>query len=157
MFRILFLTIALLLSACGSSNEPTPVPTPTPTPAVAFDPAKIDTPKIPTTFKTIKTSVIKDVAAWNALWALSTNQYVVPEVDFSKRMVVAMFWSQSTPCSGASHYINEVASTSTAVEVRYMDIPSPSTSTTCAQVVVDSSQGFSIPVTDKPINFVKIN
>ena len=142
MFRILFLTMALLLSACGSSDD-----------TEVSDSVQLVMPGLR---NTSETAVYRDTASWDAVWEANADKNVAkPEIDFSKRMVLAVFIAHSSGCGNSE--LLDVVFTANGVFVYYRDnrgTPGPA-NVVCTAVITHTSHGVSIPVTTKPISFIR--
>jgi hypothetical protein len=104
-----------------------------------------------------RTSVVKDAAALNALWAEHAKFQVpapdAPKVDFSHQMVLAVFGGGlPNPCHSMG--INRVASTGDKIVVEYAEYDMTPVRI-CTQMVIEPMQLVVVERSDAPVEFVK--
>ncbi len=110
------------------------------------------------TFSNIETPrevVIKDAAAWSALWAEhSKTRVVAPEFDFSRNMLVAVFAGSGNAGCGSFDVVYVGAKDGKLlVEYEYRDM---SPVATCLAVVTQPMRVVAVPKVDAPVEFRKI-
>lgn len=106
--------------------------------------------------------VIKDVSEWARVWALHTANIVpatpLPTVDFSRKMVLAVFNGQKpNGCHGfGSLNLNAVASgTASASTLRVVHVvPLPDPAATCTQSMVSPAMLIEVDRMDGSVRFV---
>lgn len=110
------------------------------------------------TFSNIETPrevVIKDAAAWSALWAEhSKARIAAPEVDFSRNMLVAVFQGNANPVCGSFDFVH-VGSKDGKLLVEY-EIRDLSPVATCLAVVTQPMRVALVPKVDVPVEIRKI-
>lgn len=99
--------------------------------------------------------VVKDAAAWTALWAEhSKTRIAAPSVDFSRNMVVAVFSGDvSSGCKTTS--IVKVVSREGKMVVEYQE-RDITTVAVCLPVVSQPMQAVSVPRIDAKVEFLKV-
>ncbi len=106
--------------------------------------------------KTAQNSVIKDNAAWVKLWAAHTNNGVVPPpaIDFSKRMVVAIFLGAGGSCRGVDGV--NVWRSGGRINVAHVDhVPGPGT--LCTANITTPSHLISLERSEEPVEVMAIS
>jgi hypothetical protein len=99
--------------------------------------------------------VIKDAAAWSALWAEhSKTNKAVPEVDFSRNMLVAVFQGNGNPGCGSFDVVH-VGAKDGKLLVEY-EIRDLSPVALCLAAVTQPMRVVSVPKLDVPVKFRKI-
>ena len=158
--RLLLILSLLAVSACGGSNTDAP-------PANTVAPSGTTTVPSEVVFETIDHSVssdvvtkqlhvVRDATAWAALWAQHTSNIFppppVPAVDFSTKMVLAVFLgSRENGCYSVAITRVHIETSSTMVEYHGV-IPLPNA--ICPLVITNPSHIVAIPVTSTPVQFV---
>lgn len=106
-----------------------------------------------------RTAVIRDDAAWNALWQEHVGQSrsaPLPPVDFSQRMVLAVFLGrESVTCGSMSIEHVYRRSNPERLEVQYR-VVDPGPNVVCIAANVNQSSFVSVPVSSLPVEFVKL-
>jgi hypothetical protein len=99
--------------------------------------------------------VVKDAAAWAALWAEHKQSgNPAPEVDFSRNMVVALFAGETASgCKSTS--IVKVVSRDGKMVVEYQE-RDLATLAPCLPVVTQPMQAVSVPRVDAKVEFLKV-
>jgi len=99
--------------------------------------------------------VIRDAAAWNALWAEhSKTRIAAPEVDFSRNMLVAVFAGSGNAGCGTFDVVNVMSKDGKVlVEYEYRDM---SPVAICLAVVTQPVRVVALPKVDAPVEFRKI-
>jgi hypothetical protein len=104
---------------------------------------------------TAREVVVKDAAAWAALWAEhSKNGTPAPQFDFSRNMLVAVFAGDRSGGCGMFNVVYVGAQGGKLlVEIEYRDV---SPVATCLPVVTQPMRVVSVPRVDAPVEFRKI-
>jgi len=99
--------------------------------------------------------VIKDAAAWSALWAEhSKTKIAAPDVDFSRNMLVAVFAGSGNAGCGTFDVVNVMSKGGKVlVEYEYRDM---SPVAICLAVVTQPVRVVVLPKVDAPVEFRKI-
>jgi len=99
--------------------------------------------------------VIKDLAAWNMLWAEhSKNKIAAPQVDFSRNMLVAVFAGSGNAGCGTFDVVNVMSRDGKVlVEYEHRDM---SPVAICPAVVTQPVRVIALPRIDAPVEFRKI-
>ncbi|WP_157202166.1 hypothetical protein [Massilia sp. Root335] len=104
-----------------------------------------------------QTLVIKDQAAWDTLWrqhaAGRTPAPAVPKVDFTRRMLVAVFGGEyADSCHGIAIARVAAGASTLDVEVAERDVPAQAV---CLPVVRHPMQVAAVERTDADVDFIK--
>lgn len=107
---------------------------------------------------TARTAVARDGASWNALWtqhmAIVMPPPPAPAVDFTSRMVVAVFIGmRPNGCYGAS--ITDVTQANSNTTVYFQEI-TPQPMSVCTQAVTAPSHIVSVPAASGTVEFLQI-
>lgn len=98
--------------------------------------------------ETAREVVIKDAAAWSALWAEhSKTRIAAPEVDFSRNMLVAIFHGNNPPCG--SFDVVYAGSKDGKLLVEY-EVRDMSPVALCLAVVTQPMRVVAVPKVDAP-------
>jgi hypothetical protein len=100
--------------------------------------------------------MIKDSAAWNKLWAQHTNNsgVVTPTVDFTKRMVAAIFLGEKP--SGCYAVLDANAWRNNGkLYITHHD-KTPGTHELCTQSITTPAYFIEIDRTDDPVEFIAV-
>jgi len=105
--------------------------------------------------ETAREVVIKDAAAWSALWAEhSKTRIAAPEVDFSRNMLVAVFQGSGNPGCGTFDVVH-VGSKDGKLLVEY-EIRDMSPVMLCLAAVTQPMRVVAVPKVDARVEFRKI-
>jgi hypothetical protein len=109
--------------------------------------------------------VIKDKAAWAALWTEHAGQVrlltetgaavpmrPLPDVDFNSQMVIGVFTGGGNGCNSTS--IDSVSSDGKAITVRHSDTV-PGIGIMCTMIATSPAQLVAVPKSDLPVQFVR--
>jgi hypothetical protein len=106
-----------------------------------------------------RTVVIKDTAAWNTLWQEHTGPSrtaPLPPVDFSQRMVLAVFLGRESATCGSMSIENVLQrGNPDRIEAQYR-VVDPGPNVVCIAANLNQSSFVSMPVTTLPVTFVKL-
>lgn len=102
--------------------------------------------------------VVRDGAAWAALWAEHgagrTPPPELPEVDFSREMVVGFFWGEK-PTAGYRVEISEVLAEAGRLVVR-VEVGSPPPGAPVVQVLTQPHHLVRLPRSELPVEFLVV-
>jgi hypothetical protein len=102
---------------------------------------------------------IKDNAAWNTLWQEHVGQSrtaPLPPVDFSQRMVLAVFLGRESVTCGSMSIENILQrGNPERIEVQYR-VVDPGPNVVCIAANLNQSSFVSVPVSSLPVEFVKL-
>jgi hypothetical protein len=101
-----------------------------------------------------KTAVVRDAAAWKALWQRHASDRELPAVDFSKEMVVAVFLGSRTT-SGYDVAIQGTRVDDGKLVVDYRESSPPRDAMT-AQVITAPFHIAAVPARSGDVRFEKI-
>lgn len=105
--------------------------------------------------ETAREVVIKDAAAWSALWSEhSKTRIAAPQVDFSRNMLVAVFQGSGTPGCGSFDVVH-VGAKDGKLLVEY-EIRDMSPVMLCLATVTQPMRVVAVPKIDAPVEFRKI-
>jgi len=171
-FAAILFCLAMLLQGCnkqGSEEKPVEIGQP---PAAqpadskpAFTPRTITVPQgakfsdVQSTFTTAKNMVITDPAEFTKTWQeIYREQFprpILPDVDFSKEMVIAVFMGEQ-PTAGYFIDIIEVTEYADRIEVQIVK-HKPAPDAPVAQVVTRPFCVAKIEKIDKPARFIEVS
>ena len=99
--------------------------------------------------------VVRTAADWAALWQRHESGKALPDVDFSREMVLAVA-AGSRPTGGWEVDILGVERAADAVVVRYT-IRGPQRGQIAASIVTSPFQFVRVPAVDGPVRFERVN
>jgi len=98
---------------------------------------------------------VRDAEAWNRLWAEHAGPGLVhrptPEVDFSKKMVIGMFFGAGSACDSFGIDTVKRKDGPPRIEVAWKQAPPPEV---CAAAVVNHAVLITVPASALPVEFV---
>lgn len=104
--------------------------------------------------ETAREVVIKDAAAWSALWAEHSNTRIAaPEVDFSRNMLVAVFQGNNPICGSFDVVYAGAKDGKLLVEVEIRDL---SPVALCLAAITQPMRVALLPKVDAPVEIRKI-
>ncbi|NEX63123.1 hypothetical protein [Noviherbaspirillum galbum] len=124
---------------------------------IAFD--RIVSPVLASAIGEKRTVVVRDAAAWTALWqqhAGSQSNAPAPAVDFSRRMVLAVFLGKETPMCGGMNIVNVVGRAAPErIEAQYR-VLDPGPDVVCVAASINLASFVSVPASPVPVEFIKL-
>lgn len=165
---LLAAALALIIAACSRKSPEQPAAQNPPpaenTTEPAFTPRAVSVPKeskfddVQSSFAEFKTLVITDHAEFEKVWAqIYRDQFPhpsLPETDFTKDMVLAVFMGEQ-PTSGYRIDIIEVTENANSLEVQYVK-HKPRPGEPVAQVLTRPFCLAKIEKIDKPVRFMEV-
>lgn len=140
----LVLALAATLCACGGGDDD-------------FEPVELPQQRIraPWAYTTLsETYVVRSDTQWQSTWNLHlprSSDYVRPQIDFSRFMVIGITRGSAT-CRSVS--ITRVTETADDIRVEFQQ-SGPRPGYDCSFAVVALTDFVIVPVSDKPLTFVE--
>jgi hypothetical protein len=108
---------------------------------------------------TAQTAVVRDAAAWSALWArhaaAQTPPLPRPEVDFGRFMVLAVFAGGKPSACHGMQVVSVMPAPGDGLQLRYRE-PEPPAGMMCASVMTFPAQFVQVPRVSGKVSFSKL-